>query len=276
MTTKVDSTPKIIVHHEHHEVSSIEKAFTNAANFSKMLAHFEATPFLLGGIIMASGKGSNDIAQVSQGMGKMAIVASPLIYIAKVLALPVLAGGAIATAATGVAYGAEKLADKIHTHSEIKQERLTHTKHFAQRIFESIKGLDAERKAAARDNPGTLISHSLLTVVFLSRKLAGEQIEDGEQVIQKSHVEKMDIQAREYFTRTCKIKEHLQDLQLSPDDNLAWAFLNESIVHYYDKKDALQPSQLEAVGKIIKECDDLSKIIVEDEIFKQAWKEQFN
>ena len=85
----------------------------------------------------------------------------------------------------------------------------------------------------------------LLTVVFLSRNLEGDQIEDGDGIIQKSEVDKMDAKAQDYFKRVGLMKTNLRDLKLSPDENLAFSTLINDIHDYHDKRDAVHPAALE-------------------------------
>jgi hypothetical protein len=253
-------------------VSAAGKAFKDTANFTKKLALFEVCPFLLGGILFASGTPKNDIGQLFKGIGGMMIVASPLILLLKCLALPVLAGSAAATAATGIAYGVDKLSTKLSEPSEAEKQRIEHTQHFVQRMKDFLNNYTPEQRADVEKNPGSLISLSLLTVVFLSRRLDGDQIKDGDSVIQKSDVAKMDAHAQDYFDKVCKMKSYLKDLSLSPEDGLAWEYLTQSIQNFYNKKDSLQPSEQATLETMIKECDALSSLIIQDDIFQTAWK----
>ncbi len=252
--------------------SAASKAFAGSANFTKKLAVFEATPFLLMGLSSLAITSSHDIAQVARGMGGLMVAASPFILVLKCLALPVLAGSSIATAATGIAYGTEKLVNKVKEPSEADKQRIEHTRHFVLRMKDFIAKSPDEQRSQAEQNPGSVISLSLFTVVFLSRKLDGDQIKDGDAIIKQADVANMDAHAREYFSRVCKLKSYLTDLKLSPDDSHAWTYLSHSIKNFYEHPEALQEFEKATLEKMIKECDALTALIVQDEIFQAAWK----
>lgn len=246
-------------------VSAAGKAFNDTADFTKKVALFEVAPFLLGGIAFACAD-NRGIGSLLKILGPIMIVASPLILVVKAIALPVLAGSAVATAAIGVVYGAEKLLTK----PDAEKQRLEHTQHFVLRMKEWLNTVPAEQKAAAMENPGNLIALTLLTVVFLSRKLKGDQIKDGKDVIHD--VAKMDPDAQAIFAKVCRMKSYLGDLNLGLDDSHAWEILTTDIQNYYKDKSLLQLSLQTALENMIRECDELSALIVKDEIFQTAWK----
>lgn len=273
-TVSRDAPAELDFNPEAPHAATTGKIFKDVASFTATLGSFEATPFLLGGIILSLGRGQNDIAQVVRGMGGVMVVASPLIAIAKIVALPVLAGSAVATAVTGAVHGVDLLIDKIKEPTLAKRQRIEHTQHFVQRMRDNLQALTEEEKMAVEKIPGTLIATSLLSVAFLSRKLEGKQLKDGSSIIQSSEVESMDSHAQEFFARVCKLKEALRELNLSPEDNHAWEYLSKGIHDFHFDKSKLSAFEQETLKKLIEECDDLSKTIAEDEIFLTEWKKK--
>lgn len=285
------STPRTI-HYEYEEKENegnnngtlTGPALAGCAKFTSKTGELVFSPkysVLVNGIMAMNDNSGGDYGRpIGQGIGFLMVMTTPAVLGIKcLLGIPCVVGGATATVALAPVYFAEKVIKTvvhgiggIFGPSEATLRRKEYTEQFVARMHDTLEKFNTVQKDFFEKNPESLVCLSATVVAFLSRDLKMAQLKVGDDILEKDDLEGMGKDATEYFKMICKMKSCIRDLELSLDNAHAWETLTAFIMASTNEENDLQESQKEALNLLTQVGEELSQMVVKDEIFKAAWE----
>lgn len=219
--------------------------------------------------------------------GLLMIGASPTSAVVKGgIGIPCILGGAVATLGMSTIYGTEylfKRASKgikqLAGYSVEENPREKWTGNFVQRLHLILKDQDERGVELFMGSPELLVAIGIISIAFLSRNEKGFSLKIGNNVVNLNDIAKLDEESKGFFKSVCEIKNTIQKLELSLDDDLAWDFLVNALIQCgeeIEKEKELSQSdilRLENLQSLSLCASELSEKITNDELFNKMWKE---
>lgn len=242
--------------------------------------------FIMGLQMVCEPKSGGFMSGFDQAIGSLMIMASPVWGLLRLaVGLPCAVGGSVATAAVGVAYGAEKLGKGIDyqinqpaipSKADAQKEELT--KAFVERMQVVIKDYSYPQQCFFKENPAELISIVLIMVAFRSRQIEGKALNVQNEVLSESSIVGQDEMHKKYFKEVCELKYAIQSLRLSLEDNHAWMYLTDSLTksaqtaNLEKKLSSETQIEFETLHLLMDKATSIANTFVNDSTFQKMWK----
>lgn len=232
-------------------------------------------------------KGGYFGSSFDQGFGFLLVAASPVCGLLRLLVgAPVTAVGAVATAALGVAFVAEKgtkatvnAAGHAFEPSAASQKKRKLAEKFVARMDDILKDLPYNQQLYFREHVRELVAISAATTAFLSRNAPENSLKVGQRIVRRNELQGFDDKRIGYFTDICEMKAAIQSLQLSFDSSHAWETLKTMVLaafcpekEYAQQLTSYSLDQQETVTLLIQRAFTLADKVTEDPIFKEEWR----
>lgn len=260
--------------------SKTGKALANSASFTlgaASLLHYKNSFTYMGVCnLFSSPSGSYHLEPI---FGMLQLMAAPVQEGLRIGGgLTGVVTGAIATAVTAIAYSAECAGRAIFGGPQPEAKRKQLMEAFVSRMQDNLKQghLPYEQEKQLFDNPGQLIGVTCVMIAFLSRRLEGRQIHTQKGVVAEKDMTNMDESAKKYFAMLCKMKHAMRNIQLKEGNEfLSWTSLMEKTQRLEsNSNDVYENNEKAALRDLLQIADELSKSVVEDQMFIDAWKKQ--